>query len=47
MSPIVSVRCPNCTAVVEAEPDDAGAKRRLRGREVGCDCGHRIDLYYY
>lgn len=44
----VNVECPRCRRVVAAEPDESTRRRRkLRGSKVDCDCGHRIDLYYY
>ena len=47
MSVSVRVECPSCSTAVTAEPNEAGDGDTLHGRTVDCDCGHRIDLYYY
>ena len=47
MAVSVRVECPSCSTAVTTEPNESGDGTTLSGRTVDCDCGHRIDVYYY
>lgn len=49
MSVSLDVTCPDCRAVVTAEPADVVDRDSgLKGAVTRCTrCGHDIDVYYY